>query len=186
MKMKFVLWLFLIVLMQPTKIFAQRAYPDSLINKSVQASKHKYHFSKKKNVKRTKEACINGIVDTTSIYVNAEYDTKYGDTLYNFWRFFCGGEVFISYGYLNTPTKEEYNDLSYGYWAMYKIRKNKLIVEFYQPVMVGTIYDFAEIKKDEIRFYKSRIGRLFTNSTKPINYTLKRQSAEFKTHKIDW
>jgi len=184
--MKFVLWLFLIVLMQLTKIFAQRTYPDSLMNKSVQASKHKYHFSKKKNVKRTKEACINGIIDTSAVYLDIGYSEDFKDTIYAYWRFFSTGEVFFSYAYLSMPTNEQLNDLSYGYFEMYSVRKNKLIIEFWQPLMVGTIYHFAEIKKDEIRFYKSRIGRLFTNSTKPINYTLKRQSAEFKTHKIDW
>lgn len=186
MRILFIVLFYLATLIQPTKIFAQKLYPDSVLKQNGWTEKSRYKFSKNRNVKQVRQACLNGIIDTASIYVLAKYYADYGDTLFSYLRFFSGGEVFTSYLYLSIPGKDEYNNLKYGHWDMYSVKNHNIIIEFYQPLLVGTVYDFAEIKEDRIKFYKSRIGRLSMNSTSPINYELKRYPAEFLNQPLTW
>ncbi len=95
--------------------------------------------------------------DTTIISLEARYlNCNYlcgnkCDTLYNYLHFYNDGRVFFSFSYLNYPTKQEYNDTTYGKFGKYIIQNDSIItIELYQDRYTGI--EFLHAKKQNMEY----------------------------------
>jgi len=169
--------------------YAQRKADKAMIEKfrlTYSPKQSKYKFNKKR--------ASSELLDTNTVYLGAGYYAAEMDGVISwdssvvFIRFYGGGICFMSMEYRTTPDVSEYDKKDYGKWCMYKIKGSKIIIEYYetQDFPRHFYYNHGMIKGDEIHFYKSHIGRLFTNASIKMNGVVKKVKVPLKDYTINW
>ena len=170
--------------------YAQRKQDKASIEKlklTYSPSRSKYKFNKK-HIRHSE------LLDTNAVYVSASYDASEMDGIVKwdssavFLRFYGNGICFMSLEYSSTPNVSEYDKKDYGIWCMYKIKDSKITIEHYQRLDFPPhfYYNYGIIKGNEIHFYKSHIGRLFTNASHKMNSVFKKVNVGLKDYSINW
>lgn len=156
--------------------YSQKTKSDEFVNQHNlnQKPKYKYPYSKKKHIRKNTRNWSKSNLDFHAIYIKKIFSSTHKDSVYSFIRFFPKGEVFYSYGYYHEPSVEEANDLTYGRWKMYKIKKNgEIIIETpaYGELFVYWYHYFAKINvnNNSLIIYKYRLGRFFSGAIRKKN-----------------
>lgn len=136
---------------------AQRGYSEEQQKKYIPKKEKKFVLAKKKFTLND-----TSIISQNAVYINIleeQYRENYRvvKTTYSYthMRFFTDGRVFISHPYLSYPSIEEFNDMTYGRWGYYIIKKGKIKIEYYTGKQHGMMYMFAKPVTTGITFYKT-------------------------------
>lgn len=183
------LWIVLLVLFTDMSIsYAQQTDPPQpLHNLSQERLKTKFKLSKQKYEERIDFTKI----DTNAIYIRQQkYSYNSTDTAYVFLRFFKDG-VFESGAYLNPPTTEEAEDLTYGSWRCYTFhnKTGMLVIEVPMPFMMSSrwMYYLGLPSEDSLKItgtcgkYPGKDTTLFQ-----VNYNYYKQPVTFKNRAHVW
>ncbi|MBD3225325.1 MAG: hypothetical protein GF313_11380 [Caldithrix sp.] len=105
------------------------------------------------------------------------------DTLYDFYRFFRNGRVFVSNVLDHFPTIDDQNDFRRGLIGYYKIEDNKITVETFFPINLGQyVFHYGEIKQDTIVFTDSDVLHV----SKKDKYVKTKGKGIFLYSRPDW
>lgn len=92
------------------------------------------------------------LAKTKGVYISKDsfldLDQKWKDR-FCYLRFFENGKVYKSCSYLSLPTKEDMEDLSYGFYSEYKVENEGIIIESYAP-WCGYFFEYYVIKENLI------------------------------------
>jgi hypothetical protein len=126
--------------------------PEFRHNLSLERLQSKFKLSKQRYLERIDFKKI----DTNAIYITRENaNLNHKNSSYVFLRFFKDA-VFESGSYMNPPTDEEAENLTYGSWRCYTFDKKTgmLVIEVPMPFMMSSswMYHMGTISNDSLIF----------------------------------
>jgi hypothetical protein len=92
------------------------------------------------------------LANTKGVYISKDMflnlDQKWKDR-FCYLKFFENGKVYKSCSYLSFPTKEDMEDLSYGFYSEYKVENGGIVMESYAP-WCGYFFEYYVIQENLI------------------------------------